>query len=265
MLNHDARKLFVWLGLTTAACAAGQGSGARPPEAGTNGAQAPIEAELRAAPPSAAPSGPAAAPSGAAAPATGAASGSAAPSPAITPGVTPGVSPAVAAPSAAPSAAVASGSASATAQAPAAPVATGPLECVVPPDPELDKESSWSREVGQRLERELSKLQSCSAGLAPDEQTLTLRLVYAKDGSPISQHVVASTEGACGASECLKQALANVRSPTLVIDKASIDLSLSLAPGQAPRRRSEPSDPLTPESLPGWCAEQIGTLLAELS
>jgi hypothetical protein len=139
-------------------------------------------------------------------------------------------------------------------------VPSAPLECIVPPDPELDKESTWSREVGQRLERELAKLQSCSAGLPSDEETLTLRLVYAKDGSPVSQHVVTSSSGACAASECLKRALANVRSPTLVIDKASIDLSLSLAPDRAPQRLSEPTDPLTPEVAEGCVDPDVARL-----
>ena len=252
MLNHEARKLFVWLGLTTAACAAGQGSGARPPEAGASNA-APIEAELRAAPPSAPPATPSEAPGGGAASA-----GSAAPAAATAPS-----SPS---PAADPSGAITTATGS-TAQASAGstPVAAAPLECVVPRDPELDKESAWSREVGQRIERELSKLQSCNAGLPPEEQTLTLRLVYAKDGSPLSQHVVASTAGACAASECLKRALANVRSPALLIDKASIDLSLALAPDQAPQRRAEPTDPLTPESLPGAAEGCVDADVARLS
>jgi len=133
----------------------------------------------------------------------------------------------------------------------AAATASDLSECVVSPDPELDKEQPWSRELGQVLERQLAKLGRCSAELpAGDEETLTLRLVYAKDGSPISQHVVTSTPGACAASECLKQGLAGVRSLPLLIDKASIDLRLALARGHAPERRSEPMDPLTPESLP---------------
>lgn len=260
MLNHDARNLFVWLGLTTAACAAGQSSGARPPEAGASNAPAPIEAELRAAPPSAASAPPPAAPSGAAA-----SGGSAAPAAAAGPPAA-AAAPASPAPAAAPGAAVTTGAGSSTqASASSIPVAAAPLECVVPRDPELDKESSWSREVGQRIERELAKLQSCNAGLPPNEQTLTLRLVYAKDGSPISQHVVASTAGACAASECLKRALANVRSPTLLIDKASVDVSLALAPGQAPQRRTEPTDPLAPESLPGAGEGCVDADVARLS
>jgi hypothetical protein len=146
-----------------------------------------------------------------------------------------------------------------------APLASAALECVVPPDPELDKESAWSRELGQRLERALSKLQSCNAGLPPEEQALTLRLVYAKDGSPLSQHVVTSTPGACAASECLKRGLASVRSPTLLIDKASIDLSLALAPDRAPERRTEPTDPLTPEPMPENTSGCVDADVARLS
>jgi hypothetical protein len=121
------------------------------------------------------------------------------------------------------------------------------LDCVDPPDPELDKESAWSRELGQRLERELQNLRRCSQGLPEGEQQLTLRLVYQKDGSPLSQHVLMSTPGACAASECLKQGLASVPSPKLIIDKASIDLTLSLARDSVPTRSSGPVDPLTPE------------------
>jgi hypothetical protein len=130
---------------------------------------------------------------------------------------------------------------------PAPPPPDASLECVDPPDPELDKESPWSRELGQRLERELQSLQRCSHDLPDGEQELTLRLVYQKDGSPLSQHVVTSTPGACPASECLKQALASVRGPKLIIDKASIDLTLSLSRDAAPQRVSGPVDPLTPE------------------
>ena len=208
MLNDNAHRLFLWLGLSAGvACAAGSGSGARPPEGTTSAgstAAAPFEAELHASPPISAPP------------------------------ATPATAPAAVAP----------------APVPPAPVPIGSLECVVPPDPELEKESTWSREVGQRLERELSKLQSCSAGLPPEEQALTLRLVYAKDGSPLSQHVVTSTPNACAAVECLKRGLASVRGPELVIDKASIDLNLALAPNQPPRRSAEPVDPLAPEPLP---------------
>jgi hypothetical protein len=122
------------------------------------------------------------------------------------------------------------------------------MACLAPPDPELDQQSPWSREVGQRLEQVLPALRRCTLDLDPeDEASITLRLVYAKDGSPISQHVVTSTSNACGASECLKQELSAVRSPRLFIDKASIDLPLALARNAVPVRMQQPVDPLTPD------------------
>jgi hypothetical protein len=155
--------------------------------------------------------------------------------------------PSVGAPTAAePSAASASAEPSSSVPPPPPPPDAS-LQCVDPPDPELDKESPWSRELGQRLERELQNLRRCTQGLPDGEQELTLRFVYQKDGSPLSQHVVTSTPGACAASECLKQALASVRSPKLIIDKASIDLTLSLSRDATPQRSSGPVDPLTPE------------------
>jgi hypothetical protein len=122
------------------------------------------------------------------------------------------------------------------------------MACIAPPDPELDQESPWSRDVGQRLEQVLPALRRCTLDLDPeDEASITLRLVYAKDGAPLSQHVVTSTSNACAASECLKQELSAVRSPRLFIDKASIDLTLGLARNAAPVRMQRPVDPLTPD------------------
>jgi hypothetical protein len=140
------------------------------------------------------------------------------------------------------------------------------LECVDPPDPELDKESPWSHEIGQRLERALPGLEHCSLDLAPDDTaSITLRFVYAKDGSPTSQHVVTSTSNACSASDCLKQELGRIRSPALYIDKASIDLTLSLAHGAVPARVSEPVDPLTPEEAPVSASGCVDPEVARLS
>jgi hypothetical protein len=119
---------------------------------------------------------------------------------------------------------------------------------VQPTDPELDKESSWSRELGGLIQRQLPKLRHCSLGMAPeDEGQITLRLVYDKNGSPISQHVVTSTSSACAARECLEQGLSAVRAPELLIEQASIDVTLSLSRGSVPTRLNTPVDPLTPE------------------
>jgi len=122
------------------------------------------------------------------------------------------------------------------------------MACLAPPDPELDRESPWSRELGQRLQQVLPALRRCTLDLDPeDDASITLRLVYAKDGSPISQHVVTSTSNACAASECLKQELATLHSPRLYIDKASVDVTLALAQNAVPVRMAEPVDPLTPD------------------
>jgi hypothetical protein len=123
------------------------------------------------------------------------------------------------------------------------------MSCVVPADPDLEKESPWSQALGQRLESVLPKLGRCSMGLPPgDEARVTLRLVYAKDGTPISRHVVDSTPDACPLVECLEQELAKVTSPELLIDKGSYDLALVLERGQVPRRASDASEPLTNQS-----------------
>jgi hypothetical protein len=141
--------------------------------------------------------------------------------------------------------------ASSSEPSPPSPEGGGSLECVQPPDPELDQESPWSRELGQRLEQLFPRLRRCTLDLPSDDAaSITLRLVYAKDGSPMSQHVVTGTSNACAASECLKQELANVHSPRLYIDKASIDLTLALEHDAVPERVSEPVDPLTPEEAP---------------
>lgn len=122
------------------------------------------------------------------------------------------------------------------------------MACVDPPDPELDRESPWSRDVGERLDQVMPALRRCTLDLDPeDEASITLRLVYAKDGTPLSQHVVTSTSNACAASECLKQELATVRSPRLYIEKASIDLTLALARNAVPVRVQRAVDPLTPD------------------
>lgn len=123
------------------------------------------------------------------------------------------------------------------------------MACLSPPDPELDRESPWSREVGQRLEQRLPALRRCTVDLDPDDDAaITLRLVYSKDGSPLSQHVVTSTSNACAVSECLKQELSSIRSPQLLIDKASIDMTLALGQNAVPVRVQQPVDPLTPDA-----------------
>jgi hypothetical protein len=157
--------------------------------------------------------------------------------------------------------------ASSSAPSPIASVPIDPeLACVQPPDPELDKESPWSQEIGQRLEQALPGLKHCSLDLAPDDDaTITLRLVYAKDGSAISQHVVTSTANACSASDCLERELGKIKSPSLYIDKASIDLTLALARGAAPKRVREPVDPLTPDEAPVSAGGCVDVEIARLS
>jgi hypothetical protein len=215
-----------WFGLCSAlwlACVPGAGPGAQQatPERAKSGPTPPepaVEAELRASPPPASSSSSGDSSSGSrSAPGTGAA----APNASATPSSAP---------------------------APATAPNDEWMACLAPPDPELDQESPWSRDVGQRLQQVLPALRRCTLDLDPeDEASITLRLVYGKDGSPISQHVVTSTSNACAASECLKQELAAVRSPRLFIDKASIDMTLALARNAVPVRVQQPVDPLTPD------------------
>lgn len=143
----------------------------------------------------------------------------------------------------------------------------GPLVCVQPTDPELDKESSWSRELGQMIDRQLPRLRTCSLDLPPgDEGQITLRLVYQKDGKAVSQHVVTSTSNACAASECLKQELSKIEAPTLVIDQAALDLTLRLERGVVPTRVSDPVDPLTPDEptvSAGGCVDDAVARLSQ--
>lgn len=212
-----------WFGLCSALClgcvpGAGPGAQQANPERASSAPTPPepaVEAELRAAPP------PASNPSGSS-------SSSASPS--------------------APAASAAAASTATPSQTPAAAPSDEWMACLAPPDPELDQESPWSRDLGQRLTQVLPALRRCTLDLDPeDEASITLRLVYGKDGSPISQHVVTSTSNACAASECLKQELSAVRSPRLFIDKASIDLTLALARNAVPQRVQQPVDPLTPD------------------
>lgn len=128
------------------------------------------------------------------------------------------------------------------------PPAAGPLECVQPADPEFDKESTWSKEMGQRLNRALPTLRRCAPALpAGEEARVTLRMVYEHDGAPASQHVVQSTPNGCAVTECLKQGLARVLSPPLLIEEASYDIALVLTPGAAPERADEAPDVLPPD------------------
>lgn len=128
------------------------------------------------------------------------------------------------------------------------------MSCVVPADPELGKETPWSQALGQRLEGSLPRLGRCVTGLPSGEEgRVTLRLVYAKDGTPISRHVVNSTPNACPLVECLEQELAQVRSPELLIDRGSYDLALVLTRGEVPRRDEEATDPFPSEA--GSCVD----------
>jgi hypothetical protein len=132
------------------------------------------------------------------------------------------------------------------------------MTCVAPPDPELDAESPWSKELGQLLQAELPKLGRCTVGLSSgDEAQVTVRLVYAQDGSPTSQHILRSTTNACPVTDCLKEELAKLRGPKLLIDRASYDLALVLARGATPERASEPPDALAegPIDDPSSCVD----------
>jgi hypothetical protein len=143
------------------------------------------------------------------------------------------------------------------AAADSAPV-SDPTECVAPPDPELDQESDWSKELGQRLDAVLPSLRSCSRDLPRAEAAeLTLRLVYAQDGTGTSQFVVSSTPSGCQVVDCVKKQLATVRSPKLLIPRASYDLALVLEPGAAPRRGPPPEDALAegPVDDPSSCVD----------
>lgn len=200
-----------WFGLCGAlwlGCVPGAGPGPQRAKPEPTPPEPPVEAELRAAPPAAAPAGSAPASPAAARPAAG----------------------------------------ELETLPPNPPPRDETMSCLAPPDPELDRESPWSRELGQRLVQVLPALRRCTLDLdSEDDASITLRLVYAKDGSPISQHVVTSTSNACAASECLKQELSTLRSPRLYIDKASIDVTLGLERNAVPVRMQEAVDPLTPD------------------
>jgi hypothetical protein len=114
------------------------------------------------------------------------------------------------------------------------------LECVTGPDPEIEKESPWSKETGARLDRLLPRLSPCTRGLPPGETEITLRLVYGPDGSSTSQHVVYSTPAGCEVSACLMRELTQVPSPKLLIDRASYDIALVLERGSARRAEEAP-------------------------
>jgi hypothetical protein len=122
-----------------------------------------------------------------------------------------------------------------------------PLECVTGPDPELDKESPWSKETGARLDRLLPRLAPCTRGLPAGETEITLRLVYGPDGSSSSQHVVRGSPAACEVSACLLRELTQVPSPKLQIERASYDIALVLERGSA-RRAPEAPDVLATDA-----------------
>jgi hypothetical protein len=114
------------------------------------------------------------------------------------------------------------------------------LDCVTGVDPELDKESPWSKETGERLDRQLERLAPCTRGLPPGDTELTLRMVYGPDGFSTSQHVVRSSAAGCDVSACVMRELAQIPSPKLSIDRASYDISLVLQRGSARRAPDAP-------------------------
>jgi hypothetical protein len=132
----------------------------------------------------------------------------------------------------------------------------GSMTCITPPDPELDQESPWSKELGRQLALELPNLRRCSQALPADvEAQMTLRLVYAADGSPLSQHVVSSSPEACALAECAKQELADVHATRLEIERGSFDLALSFERGKVPTRSPDPVDPLGVDDSPPSCVD----------
>lgn len=127
----------------------------------------------------------------------------------------------------------------------------GPRECVEPPGPQMKKESPWTRETLARVQQLLPITRRCTRALPPgEEEQVTLRLVFDQDGQPLSQHVVHARSGACAVTECLKEALAQVRSPKAETDPASIDVGLVLTRGAEARGALEaPHALLTDEAL----------------
>jgi hypothetical protein len=139
-----------------------------------------------------------------------------------------------------------------------------PLECVTGPDPEIDKESPWSKETGVRLDRLLARLSPCTRGLPAGETEITLRLVYGPDGSSSSQHVVRSSPAGCEVAACLMRELRQVPSPKLLIERASHDIALVLERGSA-RRAPQPPDVIASEagdSGGGGCVDPAITALS---
>jgi hypothetical protein len=129
------------------------------------------------------------------------------------------------------------------------------LECVTGPDPEIEKESPWSKETGERLDRLLPHLGPCTRGLPPGETEITLRLVYGPDGSSTSQHVVRSSAAACEVSACLMRELTQVPAPKLLIDRASYDIALVLERGSARRAAEAPEVLGEADSDPASCVD----------
>jgi hypothetical protein len=117
------------------------------------------------------------------------------------------------------------------------------LWCVTGPDPELERESKWSIEMGRRLDAALPRLSHCTRELPSGESDITVRLVYGSSGISTSQHVVRSSPSACAAAACLMRELGSIPSPPLVIERNSYDIALVLDRG-ALRRAGEPPDAL---------------------
>jgi hypothetical protein len=146
------------------------------------------------------------------------------------------------------------------------PVPPSDLACVAPPDPQFDRESPWSKAVGERLERELPRLAHCSNDLPTDEAAnVTLRFIYSGDGTPRSQHIVAGAGAGCAAAACVQRALAAVRAPKLVIEQGAFDLPLILERGVAPRRTQDERAGLTEQGEANDPASCIDPIAARLS
>jgi hypothetical protein len=113
-----------------------------------------------------------------------------------------------------------------------------PNDCVDPPAPDESKHERWDEEIDRRIDGQLPKMLSCSAGLTgPEEVSATIRLGFKRDGAPLTQHVVASSLTECKVADCIKRGLATLHAPvTAMPEDTAHDVTLLLRRGSLPRR-----------------------------